>query len=345
MRYSEEEKAYLWLCACTDLDASARIAVLREAHDPAALFHGFPVPHASEGKSRRDEAEKFLAALERKGYFALTLLSDDYPENLKNIPDPPLVLYGAGRRELLRAQKFCIVGSRRAPASAIATGKRMAEEISRHITIVTGLAEGGDSAAIAGAIPSGNLICVLPCGLDNCYPAAHASLKERVVKAGLLLSEYLPEEGTTKYAFYARNRLLAGLSDGVLVLAAGKRSGALITANRAAEYGRDVFAIPYGLGVEQGEGCNDLIKHGAHLLTEAEDVLTMYGYGGESRAEAQFTEEETRVISALKERGEAHLAELAEALQMRVFEVTAILSALELKGAVAKSGGNRYTAV
>lgn len=343
MRYSEAEKAYLWLCACTGLDERTRVSVLREAHDPAALFAGFPVPGA-EG-DRRKEAEKFLASLEKKGYFALTLLSEDYPENLKNIPDPPLVLYGAGRRELLESRKFCIVGSRRAPAGAIAAGKRMAEEISRHLTVVTGLAEGGDSAAIAGALPGGNLICVLPCGLDHCYPAAHASLKERIGKAGLLLSEYLPGETATKYAFYARNRLLAGLSDGVLVLAAGKRSGALITANRAAEYGRDVFAIPYGLGAEQGEGCNDLIKKGAFLTTEAEDILSLYGFGGESCAEVQFTAEEARVLAVLKEKGEAHLAELAERLEMRVYEVTAILSALEIKGAAAKIGGNRYTAV
>ncbi len=344
MRYSEAEAAYLWLCACTKLDERTRISVLREARDPAALFHGFPVP-GTEKRDRRGEAEKFLSSLEKKGYFALTLLSGDYPENLKNIPDPPLVLYGAGRRELLKSRKFCIVGSRRAPAGAIAAGKRMAEEISRHFAIVTGLAEGGDSAAIAGALPGGNLICVLPCGLDGCYPAAHASLKERVKKAGLLLSEYLPEEGATKYAFYARNRILAGLSDGVLVLSAGKRSGALITANRAAEYGRDVFALPYGLGVEQGEGCNELIKKGAFLTTDAEDILSLYGFGGESRAEMQFTGEEARVLAVLKEKGEAHLAELAEALQMRVFEVTAILSALEIKGAAAKAGGNRYIAV
>ncbi len=343
MQYSEEERAYLWLCACTELDDRTRVSVLRGAGDPAALFEGYPVPGA--GKDRRGEAERFLSSLEKKGYFALTLLSEDYPENLKAISDPPLVLYGMGRRELLKERKFCIVGSRRTPAAALAFGKELAKTLSRQFVIVTGLAEGGDSAAIAGAAESGNLISVLPCGLDECYPAAHASLKARIAERGMLLSEYVPGAKVAKYAFFARNRLLAGLADGVFVLSAGKKSGTLITADRAAEYGRDVFALPYNVGVAQGEGCNDLIKKGAYLVTCAEDILSVYGFEEEKGEAASFTEEEERVLAVLKEKGEAHLAEVAEALGMRVFEVSALLSALELKGAAAKAGGNRYAAV
>lgn len=341
---TEAEKAYLWLCACTELDDKTRVSVLREAHDPAALFEGFPVP-AAEGRDRRGEAEKFLSALEKKGYFALTLLSRDYPENLKNIPDPPLVLYGAGRRELLEGRRFCIVGSRNTPAWAEACGKRASEEIAERFTVVTGLAEGGDSAAIAGALPSGNLISVLPCGLDRCYPAAHASLKAKIAERGLLLSEYAPATGAAKYAFYARNRILAGLSDGVLVVSAGEKSGALITANRAAEYGRDVFAFPYNIGAAQGAGCNELIKRGAFLATSAADILSAYGFEKEEKKEAQFTPEEEKILKTLREKGEMHLAAIADAAGMRVFEATAVLSALELKGAAVKAGGNRYSAL
>ncbi len=343
MQYSEEERAYLWLCSRASLDDRTRVAILRSAHDPAALFSGFPVEGC--GGDRSAQADEFIASLEKKGYFAVTLLSPDYPESLKAIPDPPLALYGAGRRELLGRRKFCIVGSRRAPAWAAACGQKAAKEIAEHFAVVTGLAEGGDSAAIMGALESGNLISVLPCGLDKCYPAAQAGLKERVRTRGLLLTEYLPGEGATKFAFHARNRILAGLSEGVLVLAAGEKSGALITASRAAEYGRDVFAFPHNVGTAQGEGCNDLIKKGAYLATSAEDILSAYGVEREVSPQQAFSPEEMRILNVLKENGETHLAELADRAGMRVFEAAAVLSALELKGAAVKLGGNRYTAV
>ena len=343
MEYTREERAYLWLFACTELDYRTRVSVLRAARDPARLFSGFPVEN-TEG-DREQAANEFLARLAEKGYFAVTLISEDYPEALKAIPDPPLVLYGAGNRALLKRRKFCIVGSRVTPPWAEQFGKTASAELAKSFAVVTGLAEGGDSAAIAGAISSGNLICVLPCGLNECYPASHASLKEKIRKNGLLLSEYLPCDPASKYAFHARNRILAGLSEGVLVLSAGERSGALITANRAAEYGRDVFALPYSLGTSRGAGCNELIKRGAFLVTEVEDVLSVYGIEHKLQRETAFTPQEERVLEVLRTGGEVHLAEVAEKAGLLIFEAAAILSALELKGAAVKSGGNRFAAV
>lgn len=357
MGCTTEEKAIIWLCSL-DLDYRTRVAVLRAAGDPARLLSEpkkFFGPVIKEGAKRvykngslsaEQAADALAAELDEKGYFAVTIASDDYPESLKAIADPPLLLYGAGNRGLLKKRRFCIVGSRRLPPWAESAGRRVAEELAQRFAIVTGLAEGGDSAAAAGALASGNAICVLPNGLDVCYPASHAGLKRRVRETGLLLSEYPPAEGVKKYSFHARNRILAGLSEGVLVIAAGEKSGALITADYALEYGREVFAFPYNPGVSQGIGCNELIKKGACLTTGAADVLAAFGMDDINREKAPLlSQEERAILEVLRENGEMHTAQIAAQLGCTVFEAAAHLSSLELRGLAVKAGGNRYTAV
>lgn len=347
-----EERAYLWLCGCTSLGDRDRAALLRAADPAEILLHAetiFPAVLSGEHEippydRRMRDADAFLKMLAAKHYFALTPFSEDYPEPLRHISLPPLVLYGLGRRELIRGRKFCVVGSRTIPPWAEKAGRDIAERLAEKFVIVTGLAEGGDSAAIAGALGSGNLISVLPCGLDCCYPAAHASLKEKIAERGLLISELPPWEEAKKYSFHARNRLLAGLSEGVFVLAAATKSGALITANCALEYGRDVFAFPYSPNVRQGEGCNELIKCGAYLVTGAEDIFSVYGIEAGEKKEIALSGEEREVLAFLKESGQAHPAAIAERTGKKIFEVTAILSALEIKGAAVKAGGNQYSA-
>ncbi len=332
--YSSEEKAVIYAAAVKGMNNRAGLAFLR-----------------GEGVLRRltreEEAatDAAIAALERQGMFLVTCLSKDYPELLRNASDPPLLLYGMGNRELLSRRKFCIVGSRKTPKFAMEAGERIARELAEHFTIVTGLAEGGDSAAIEGALPSGSLISVLPCGLDTCYPAMHASKKETIARKGLILSENPPGKGAAKWSFHYRNRILAGLSEGVLVLSAAKSSGALITANRAVDYGRDVFALPYSIGIEQGEGCNELIRSGAMLVTSAEDILSFYGIETKKKEKPVVEGDEGRILQYLREKGESHVASLAEDLGMRIFEASAALSALEIKGLATKTGGNKYAAL
>lgn len=356
MQLTNAEKAIIWLQCCTQFDYRERVALLHNAGDPENLLTDFKkiaenVVHSSKLRLYIDKSANmralnlFLSQTEEKGHFIVTIITDDYPENLKAIPDPPLVLFGHGNRTLLQKRKFCIVGSRVTPIWSMRQGERISETLSHHFAIVTGLAEGGDSAAIDGALSSGNIICVLPNGLDLCYPSSQLSVKKRVERCGLLLSEYLHDEGLRSYYFHARNRLLAGLSDGVLVLSAGKKSGALITAGKAAEYGRDVFSFPYNLGVTSGAGCNDLIKKGANLCSEVEDILFCYGIDPSVQKNVSLTEEERMVYEMLCGRGELHTMVIAEALHKQIFEITAIMSALELKGLVVKSGGNRYSAI
>ena len=353
MEYSQEERAIIGLCMTADegrLPALAR--ALAEVCLPAAqkicvsviesaakrVYKDEPLPSAAE----QDAA---IARLTARNMFAVTLVGADYPAALRAIPDPPPVLYCMGRRELLAKRKFCIVGSRILPAWAEKTGKTISASLSRQFVIVTGIAEGGDRAAIDGALAGGNLICVLPNGLDIAYPAAHASLQREVARRGLLLSEYAPGVKTKKYAFHARNRILAGLSEGVLILAAGVRSGTLITAHCALEYGRELFALPHNVGVAQGEGCNEMIKAGAWLCTCAGDIFAAYGMEAEEKPRAQLSEKEERLLAVLKEAGELHAAVLAERAGIPVFEAQAILSSLEMKGLAVRAGGNRFSAI
>ncbi len=350
--YTRDECALIWLCACAGLEPKERVVLLRAAGSPSALFEKYErflgVLPQREPPCGFDERKRQLSALlkemAQKKRFAVTAVSEDYPEALK-AASPPLVLFGEGKRELLKEKLFCIVGSRITPPWAEKFGSEIAEKLSRRFTVVTGLAEGGDLSAVRGALPSGKLICVLPCGLDECYPAAHAAIKERVREAGLLLSEYPFEEKTKKYSFHARNRILAGLCEGVLVLSAAEKSGALITANTALEYGRDVFAVPYNPGIKQGEGCNELLKKGAYVCTCAQDVFDCYGILPPEEKEIVLSPEEEKIYSLLHEEGELHAAIIAERADLPIYEATAILSSLELKGLVVKSGGNRYGCV
>ena len=291
------------------------------------------------------EREAAVARMEEAGIFAVTLLSADYPAALAAIPDPPPVLYGMGNRALLQRRTFCIVGSRILPAWAEKTGRTIAEALSKRFAVVTGFAEGGDRAAIDGAIASGSLICVLPTGVDIAYPAAHTALRREVAKRGLLLSEAAPGAKAQKFSFYARNRILAGLSEGVLVLAAGERSGTLITAHRALDYGREVFALPHNVGAAQGVGCNEMIKAGAWLCTSAKDVFAAFGMETEESPAAALSDREQRLLSVLRETGGQHIAVLAERAGIPVFEASAVLSSLEMKGLAVRAGGNRYSPV
>lgn len=350
--YTKAEQAIIWLCACTDLEARERIMLLRAAGSPEKLFERFEF-FCEKILNREAEREGDLAArkrsladftdrAEQNGYFAVTAVSRDFPEPLKAAA-PPLVLFGAGKRELLREKMFCVVGSRITPPWAEKFGMEIAGKLAKKFAVVTGLAEGGDLAAIRGSLLSGKLVCVLPCGLDECYPAAHAAVKEEIRRVGLLLSEYPFEEKTKKYSFHARNRILAGLAQGTLVLSAGEKSGALITANYALEFGRDVFAVPYNPVAAQGAGCNDLLKKGAYVCTDAQDIFDCYGFFPERERPPALEPKEEKIYRILHEEGELHTAVVAERAGLPAYEAAAILSALELKGFVTKAGGNRYT--
>lgn len=284
-----------------------------------------------------------IDGLERKGIVAVTVESDGYPELLLNTSLPPLVLYAKGDTELLCDECFAVVGSRKSlPLSVKITENYVKSLIDCGFVPVTGIAEGADKAVIDTALKvNGKVISVLAGGFDCIYPKSHENLIDRIVEKGLVVSEYPPEVAAKPYHFPVRNRIIAGLSKGTLIVSAGKKSGALYTAEYAEEYGRDLFAVPYGIGVSSGAGCNDLIKRGAMLTDSPEDILEHYGVIREKSVTETLTEAEREIIEILKDGGE-HIEKIAAATGKQPFEIIPVLSIMEIKGLVVKTGVNIY---
>ena len=294
--------------------------------------------------SSREYRLSVLHGLEEKGIECVTLKSGGYPPLLAEIPAPPLVLYCRGRTNLLKENCFSVVGSRRTPAATLAACRRISGELSSVFVIVTGVADGADTAAIEGALPSGNVVCVFPGGLNFVGSQSNAPLLKKVEKAGLIITEWPPETAVQKFMYAVRNRIIAGISRGVLVAAAPEKSGALITAGYAADFGRDVFAFPHSLGILAGEGSNELIKNGAYLCRNALDITGALGV--EYRAEERsLTEEEGRVLDFLRQNGASHIQNIAAGVGIKVFQAVTLLSSLEIKGLAVRSGGNTYQPV
>ena len=239
-----------------------------------------------------------------------------------------------------------VVGSRRTPTPALKLGEKICEELSSALVIVTGVADGGDSAAIEGALKgSGKVVCLLAGGFSS-LPQGNINLMERVAKRGLLLSPYPFDTPVRKFSYEYRNKLLAALGEGTLVLGAAEKSGALITAKYAEEFKKTIFALPYFPGVAAGAGNNLLLKKGAKLTESGLDVLETFGVDIlKEKPQIELTKEEQAVMDALRDLSEAHISELSAKTGVPTFKLMAMLSALEVKGIVVKLGGNRYAPV
>jgi DNA processing protein len=213
--------------------------------------------------------------LSQEGNSIVVLTDNDYPQSLLNIPDPPLLLYAKGNRALLNRPSLAIVGSRHATAQGIGNADSFAEALSSAgLCIVSGMAHGVDAAAHRGGLHGpGSSIAVVGTGQDRIYPAANRELAHALAEDGLLLTEF--PLGTPPLAanFPRRNRIISGLSLGCLVVEASLQSGSLITARMALEQGREVFAIPGSIHAPQAKGCHHLIKQGAKLVENAQDIL------------------------------------------------------------------------
>mgnify|MGYP006277658443 FL=1 len=202
-----------------------------------------------------------------------------FPDALKHIHDAPLLLYTLGDTALLGRDQIGIVGSRNATRAGLDHARRFAGELSRRgLLVSSGLALGIDGAAHAGALDAGfPTLAVIGCGLDRLYPAQHRKLAHRIIEQGLIVSEYPPGTQARAAFFPKRNRIISGLSRGVLVTEASLKSGSLITARLAMEQGREVFAIPGSVHSPVARGCHQLIRQGARLVETADDVLEELG--------------------------------------------------------------------
>lgn len=280
----------------------------------------------------------------------LTLGDATFPEVLTYIPDPPQHLYVLGDtfNELLQKPRLAVVGSRKVSAYGRSVTTQLTEDIARQgIVIVSGLALGLDGLAHQAALNAGApTIAVLPCGLDRICPATHRYLaKQILLKGGALVTEY-PEE-TIPYLsnFLARNRIVSGLSDGVLIPEATSRSGSLSTANRALEQGREVMAVPGNITSPLSAGTNNLIKTGATPVTCAEDVLQALGLeqiAPQDREIIAATAEEHAILTLLQN-GLSDGQELQLQSKLPAAQFNQALTMLEITGKIKPLGGGHWT--
>lgn len=269
-----------------------------------------------------------------------------YPAEWKVLSDAPQRLYAIGDGSLLKERKLTVVGSRRTPAAALKTGAEIVKGVTSVFTVVTGSAGGGDSAAIEGALAAdGKVICVLAGGFAA-IPQGNLSLLERVAEKGLLLSPHEYDTPIRSFSYEYRNKLIALLGEGTLVLGAAEKSGALITARYAKEQGKRLFALPYAPNVAAGAGCNTLIKKGAYLTETAEDILQNFGIEMKNeRPMVALSDEESRMLEALRTLSVGHITRLSTMANVPVFKARAVLSSLEVKGLCVSVGGNQYSPV
>ena len=248
-----------------------------QKHVPEKCARALSGPISSEIQAHIDHT---LAWVAQENNYVITLGDDDYPRALLSIADPPALLYAKGRPALLNMPAVAIVGSRNASAQGMLNADRFAQNLSEAgLTVVSGLALGIDTGAHTGAIKSaqqgsvGSSIAVIGTGLDIVYPAANRALAHQIAEVGCIISEYALGTPAIAHNFPRRNRLISGLSLGVLVVEAAAQSGSLITARSALEQGREVFAIPGSIHSPLAKGCHQLIRQGAKLVESAQDIL------------------------------------------------------------------------
>jgi DNA processing protein len=289
-----------------------------------------------------------LDRLAEKNVRALTWNDPEYPARLLQIPDPPPVLYVRGQLTTEDEWAVAVVGTRRASAYGKTVTQRLVTDLAvNHVTIVSGLARGIDGEAHQAALDvGGRTIAVLGCGLDLIYPPEHRNLAREIVENGALVSEYPLGTRPEASNFPPRNRIISGLSLGVLVVEAGFKSGALITADFAADQGRDVFAVPGNLYARTNVGTNRLIQDGAKLVMGAEDILEelnlmMVAQQVEVRAVVPETDTEALILQHLSLEP-VHVDELALRVELPISDVTSNLALMELKGMVRQVGGMNY---
>ncbi|MBZ8141888.1 DNA-protecting protein DprA [Rubrivivax gelatinosus] len=296
---------------------------------------------APECEPRLAAARAWLAGGD--DHHVLTLGDPAYPPLLLQTADPPLLLYVQGRPELLAAEAVAIVGSRDATPQGLANAREFAQALAEAgFTVISGLAAGIDGAAHEGALAAGGTtLAVVGTGPDRVYPARHKALARRVVAHGAIVSEFDPGTPVLPENFPQRNRIIAGLARGTLVVEAALRSGSLITARLAAEAGREVFALPGSIRSPVARGCHALIKQGAALVESADDVLEALR-GSRPAAAPQAPETDADPVLAALGHDPATLDALLARTGWPTAELNARLLELELDGRVARLPGGLF---
>ena len=316
--------------------AAGRLATRAVAGDRADLLFDF---------DPCEDIDRGLAWADQPGNHILTLADDAYPKALLEIADPPTLLYVRGNPALLQKCALAVVGSRNATPQGVQTAENFARALAgKGLCIVSGLALGIDAAAHRGALAAGGeTIAVIGTGADRIYPARNKELALAIAERGAIVSEFPLGTPSIATNFPRRNRIISGLSRGVLVVEAAPESGSLITARLAAEQGREVFAIPGSIHSPVARGCHKLIKQGAKLVETATDILEELGsYIEPAKPEIAPEETDDHPILAALGHDPCSLDDLAERTGLSADQLLPELLLLELAGRIATLPGNRY---
>ena len=301
-----------------------------------------------------ENADREIDAALKRGIEIFSIFDLSYPDLLKQVYDPPYIIYALGNTDMLKKPMFAVVGTRKASIAALRMAYSISEGLSLNgITVVSGGALGIDTHAHKGALnEDGSTVCVLGSSLDWLYPRENKGLFSEIRKKGLIISEFRLDDIPKPYYFPKRNRIISGLSSGLLVVQAPKRSGALITAGFSLDQGRDVFTCEWDDRVIQGRGCGNLINDGAVRVSTAEEILSHMNMkinnkkpkksGEYKKSLSELNIMEKRVVKVISGSG-IHMNELIKKLDTEYKEIVPVLMKLELKGFIKSHIGEIYT--
>lgn len=345
-----------------EISPRKRFALLEAFDSPCEIFQAsrerlLEVPGITEQNAdkilslAREGVDKEKRIMEKVGAKILTILDPNYPPNLKEIFDPPVVLYVRG--EIREEDKFAVavVGTRRPTQYGRSVAHKLASELAqRGFTVVSGLARGIDTSAHRGALDGGGrTIAVLGCGIDIAYPQENKELMEEIAEKGAVVSEFAPGVPPQQWHFPIRNRVISGLSLGTVIVQAPEGSGALITADLALEQGREVFAVPGNIEDPRSKGPHQLIKEGAKLVEFVEDIITELGIpsrishpSSAPRTQALLLPPEEEQLLKLLSHEERYIGDISKEAGLPPAQVASLLTLLELKGLVKRLPGDHF---
>ena len=355
-------KAVIWLQTAAGLGSGtlnriltlSRSAVERIPSDPAGSYAVVKsaagertAQKVSAAPTDDDTYRRALNIIAVKDIKVVCRGDADYPDALEHIDNPPPVLYTIGDKSLMKSRCIAVVGSRSPTRQGEKAAHSFSEVLAKcSLTIVSGLARGIDAAAHRAALEAGGkTIAVLATGVDRVYPAENRALYEEVAAKGLLVSEYPPGTDAKAYRFPERNRIVSGISEAVLIPEAREKSGALITADCAIKQGKELFVVPSAVYSEHGRGSNRLLKElqGAMVLSPDDilESLGLYSAPAEAASVMELDVDEEKIMIRLG-LGNAHFEELLALTGLKVSELNALLTGMEIKGLIYKAENNCY---
>lgn len=356
----QQELYAVWLKNSSGITIPRYQALCAAFGSPAGVFnavrqggiHPEKFPFAQSLMAREQQLELAARLLEVPDMHVVLENSSEYPAGLREIFQPPPVLYVRGKGSLKDLEKaLAVVGSRKCTAYGARTAYAFSRELAEQgVCVVSGMALGIDGAAHEGALAACGksplpTVAVLACGVDKAYPARHQGLFEQILDSGLAVSENPPKTPYYNGSFPLRNRIIAGLSRGVLVVEASLKSGVSHTLNYALDAGREIFAIPGRIGEEQSVGTLEMIKSGAFAVTGSEEILEAMGWQRRKmfqKPEAELSQEEQRILELLEEK-ELSADQLCEKSGIPIHRLLALLTRLECKELIFRTPSKGYS--